>query len=79
MKRPRIETFKFSSRAIRATNDCFTLIDNRGRLIRLFLQRFDKLIAMLFPRDKLLSRIQSSGMLRQIMLHLLHVICYLFL
>jgi len=36
-KRPRTESFKFSIRAIRATNDCLTLIDDRGRLIRLCL------------------------------------------
>jgi len=34
-KRPRIESFKLSSRAIRATNDCFTTVDNRRYLIRL--------------------------------------------
>jgi len=34
-KRSRTASFKFSSRAIQAINDCFTPIDNRGRLIRL--------------------------------------------
>jgi len=34
-KCPRTASFKFSSRAMRATNDYFTPIDNRGRLIRL--------------------------------------------
>jgi len=37
MKRPRTESFKFLSHAIHATNDCLTLIDDRGRLIRLCL------------------------------------------
>ena len=51
-------SFKFSSRAIRAINDCLTPIDYRGRLATLFLQRFDEIIAVLFLRKKFFSHIQ---------------------
>jgi len=60
---------KLSSRAIRAINDCLIPIDNRGCLTRLYSSN-DSINTSLFPRDILFSRIQLSGLLHQLILHI---------
>jgi len=68
-KRPHTASFKLSSRALRATNDYFTPIDNCGRLIRLCSSSNS---ITLFSRNKLISCTQSGCLLHQIMLRLFY-------
>ena len=71
IKRSRTISFKFSSFAIRAINDCLTSIDNRRRLTWLCFSSDSMMkLSQRCSRKKLFSRIELNGLRYEITLRL---------